>query len=97
MPSSVPFTEAETRLAEIFERATATREPVIITRPDAEDLALLPASDLRSLQETAHLFSTTANAKRLISALEWSAKGEGRPVDLESLEAFVNDRLERAA
>jgi antitoxin YefM len=37
---------------------TSTRETVIIRRSGPDDVALIPASDLRGLLETAHLLSS---------------------------------------
>ena len=46
----------------------ASREPVIIHRRGAEDVALVNAAELRSLTETAHLLRSPKNAQRLIRA-----------------------------
>jgi antitoxin YefM len=46
-----------------------SREPVILRRRYHEDLALMPAAELRSLMETAHLVRSPRNALRLLQAL----------------------------
>jgi antitoxin YefM len=48
-------------------------------------MALLPADELDSLQETAHLMRSPKNATRLLSALLRSRRGQTPPVELESL------------
>jgi len=48
---------------------THDREIVIIQRDGEEDVAMIAASDLSSLLETAYLLRSPANAKRLLSAL----------------------------
>ena len=43
---------------------------IIIRRRGAEDVALIAADELESLQETAHLLRSPKKARRLFSALE---------------------------
>jgi antitoxin YefM len=50
--------------------AAGRGETVIITRADGKDVALIPASELSGLAETAHLLRSPANAMRLVSAIE---------------------------
>ena len=64
------YTEARANLASLLDRAANDRETVIISRRGADDVALIAADELTSLQETAHLLRSPANAARLISALE---------------------------
>jgi antitoxin YefM len=47
----------------------STREAVIIRRRNADDVALIAADELESLQETAHLLRSPKNAQRLLAAL----------------------------
>jgi len=47
-----------------------TREPVIIHRRDADDVALVSADELESLMETVHLLRHPKNAMRLMKAIE---------------------------
>lgn len=70
------YTQARDNLAELWDKAEDDREPVIIQRRGHEDMALIPAAELRSLRETAHLLRSPANAERLLRALSRSrAKG----------------------
>ena len=48
-------------------------------------MALIPADELSSVQETAHLLSSPANAARLLSALVRSRKRTTPAVELETL------------
>jgi antitoxin YefM len=79
------YTQARAGLAELMDKATKDRETVIITRRGAEDVALIAADELRSLQETAYLLSSPANAERLLRALERSRRDEGRPQTVDEL------------
>ncbi len=62
-----------------------SREPAILERRGHDDMALLPADELASLTETAHLLSSPRNAARLLAALSRSRRGETIPTDLDAL------------
>lgn len=72
------YTDARRRLASLWAQVEDTREEVVLTRRGHEDMVLLPAEELRSLRETAHLLRSPRNAARLLSALERSRRDEGR-------------------
>jgi antitoxin YefM len=63
------YSYARDNLAQLWDEVEDSREEVIFTRRGHEDLALLPARELRSLQETAHLLRSPQNATRLLRAL----------------------------
>jgi antitoxin YefM len=69
MSKRISYSYARQNLAGILTEAADSREPVIISRRGHEDIALLPASELRSLEESAHLMRSPANARRLLAAL----------------------------
>ncbi len=69
MPTETTYTHARANLAALCNHVTASREPVIIRRRGAKDVALVDASELRGLTETAHLLRSPKNAQRLLSAL----------------------------
>jgi antitoxin YefM len=79
------YSDARARLAKIWNEVEESREPAILERRGHEDMALLPADELASLSETAHLLSSPRNAARLLAALSRSRRGETVSVDLESL------------
>lgn len=62
-------------LEEIWDRLEVSRTEIFIHRESHEDMAVLPAAELRSMRETLHLLSTPRNAARLYAALERS-RGE---------------------
>ena len=55
MTTVTTYTQARTALASLCDEVASTREPVIIRRRNAEDVALVSADELASLLETAHL------------------------------------------
>ena len=69
MAIETTYTQARASLAALCDAATDGREIVVIRRCGVEDVALLAASELRSLEETAHLLRSPKNAERLLRAL----------------------------
>lgn len=63
------YTKARASLAALCNRAENDREIILIQRRGREDMALIAASELTSLLETAHLLRSPANAERLLTAL----------------------------
>jgi len=87
MPIQTTYTDARARFAGLCDAATTNRETIIIQRRGAEDVALIAADELASLQETAHLLRSPENARRLLSALERALNREGQA---ESPQALKN-------
>ena len=79
------YSQARASLAELLERVTEDREVVVIQRRGHEDVALVSASELSSLLETAHLLRSPANARRLLNALQRARDGQGEVSSIESL------------
>jgi antitoxin YefM len=79
MPIETTYTHARAHFAALCDEAASAREPVIIHRRGAEDVALVSAAELRSLEETAHLLRSPRNAARLQKALSRARRGTTRP------------------
>ncbi|MBI4205386.1 MAG: type II toxin-antitoxin system Phd/YefM family antitoxin [Betaproteobacteria bacterium] len=73
--TATTYTRARDQLAALCDAVTGNREAIIIRRRGKEDVALIAASELRSLQETAHLAASPANARRLQRALRDAKAG----------------------
>ena len=85
MPTETTYTSARANLAALCDAVAATRDAVIIRRRRAEAVALVAASELSSLMETAHLLRSPKNAERLLRAIV-RAKGHTlRPRSIASL------------
>lgn len=69
MPIQTTYSNARNNLASLLERVADEQEIVIINRRGYEDVALVSASELSSLLETAHLLRSPKNAVRLLRAL----------------------------
>ncbi len=85
MPAKVSYSHARQNLAEIWNDVEDSREVAVIQRRGHEDMALIPASELSSLRETAYLLRSPANAARLLTALSRGRRGKNRAVDLNAL------------
>lgn len=85
MATSMTYSRARARLAELWDEVENSQAAVILQRRGHQDMALIPADELASLQETAHLLRSPKNAARLLSALARSSRHEKSPISLEQL------------
>lgn len=83
--TEVTYTEARANFAGIWDRLLADRDVVVVQRRGKEDIAMLPASELAGLMETAHLLRSPRNAERLLAALAAAREGSGASLTLEEL------------
>jgi antitoxin YefM len=93
MSLETSYTEARANLAELCDRAAEDRQTIIIRRRGHEDVALVSAAELSSLNEAAHLLRSPANRQRLLRALRRAGKRQGRAQTVEQLRREVG--LER--
>jgi antitoxin YefM len=89
MSIETSYTEARANLAKLCDRVVKDRETVIITRRGAANVALIAADELESIQETAHLLRSPANAARLLAALSRARAGEGATISVDELRRNV--------
>jgi len=85
MTIQTTYTQARDGLAKLLDQVTHNREIVMIQRRGEEEVAMIAASELESLLETAYLLRSPANAGRLLSALGRALKDEGDFQTVESL------------
>jgi antitoxin YefM len=90
MTIQTTYTQARGGLAKLLDQVTHNREVVVIQRRGEEDVAMIAASELEALLETAFLLRSPANAERLLSALGRALKNKNHPQSLESLRQQVN-------
>ena len=88
--TTATYSHLREHLAELWDEVESTQTPVILQRRGHEDLALLPASELAGLLETAHLLRSPKNAARLLAALTRSASRAVKPTTLEALRAELD-------
>lgn len=82
MTYQTTYSKARASLAALCNKAEQDREIVLIQRRGREDIALIAASELASLLETAHLLRSPANAERLLAAL---ARVQARAVEPQTV------------
>lgn len=85
MAVETTYSSLRERLASFLDQVVNDREVVIVRRRGAKDVALVPAEELASLMETAHLLRSPRNAKRLLKALRRAAQRKGKPGSVEKL------------
>lgn len=85
MPIQTTYTNARANLAKLLDEVTENHETVIITRRGSEDVAMVPAAELASLTETAHLLRSPKNAERLLEALARALEKTGQPQTVKKL------------
>ena len=85
MPAETTYTSARANLAKLCDKVISTREPVIIHRRGAADVALVAADELSSILETAHLLRSPRNAQRLLRAMNRARTRKLRPETVEKL------------
>jgi antitoxin YefM len=87
--ATITYSKARERFAEIWDELEENREEIILRRRGHEDMAMLPAHELRSLKESAHLLRSPRNATRLLKALVRSRTEGGTRFD--STEALATE------
>jgi len=65
----ISYSKARAQLAKLLDEVADNRETVVIRRRKGEAVAIIAASELSSLVETAHLLRSPRNAERLLVAL----------------------------
>ena len=83
MSTSTTYTNARQNLAKLCTQVAETREPLLIRRRGAEDVALVSAEELAGIMETAHLLRSPKNVQRLLTALTRAQTQEMKPTTVE--------------
>lgn len=79
------YQEFKENLDTIWMDVINKKQPAIISNVNTKDCALLPASDVSSMQESIYLLSSRNNADRLLRAIERT--------DTSSLPVFTIEQL----
>jgi antitoxin YefM len=89
MTIQTTYTQARDGLAKLLDQVTHDREIVVIQRRGEEEVAMIAASELESLLESAYILRSPANAERLLAALGRALKNETKPQTLDDLRQEV--------
>jgi antitoxin YefM len=73
---AITYTAARENLAATINRVCEDNAPVMITRNRDQSVVMLSLAEYESLEETAHLLRSPANAKRLFDSLDSIKRGK---------------------
>ncbi len=83
------YSETKQNFDSYWDRVIDQREPLYIRRQGFEDVVLIPAYELESLNETSYLLRSPKNARRLLEALQSSFEDQGKIQNMEDLKREV--------
>jgi len=85
MAAQTTYTYALANFASLCNQVAETGDVVLINRQNAEDVALIAASELSGLLETAHLLRSPRNANRLLTVLNRAFENTESPQNIDEL------------
>jgi len=75
---AISYSNARAQFAKIMDRVNDERDGIIITRQNGSSAVLMSLDDYESWQETIHLLSSPANARRLLDSIAAEKKGRAK-------------------
>ena len=83
---AISYTAARENLASTMDKVCSEHAPVVITRNRDQSVVMLSLEDYESLEETAYLLRSPANARRLLNAIHAleTGKGVARKINLNA-------------
>ena len=82
---SITYTAAREKLAATMDQVCEDRAPVVITRNRDQAVVMMSLEDYHSLEETAYLLRSPANARRLLASIKELEAGKGRARKLKEV------------
>lgn len=79
---TISYTEARQNLSATMMKTVEDRAPILITRQNGEACVLMSLEEFNSLEETAYLLRSPANARRLMDSIDSLKRGNGVERDL---------------
>jgi antitoxin YefM len=73
---AISYSNAREHLADTMDNVCDNHEPIIITRRNARSVVLMSLEDFNSIQETAYLLRSPANAKQLRASIKQAEEGK---------------------
>jgi len=80
---AISYTAARENLASTMQRVCDDRSPIIITRKRDQAVVMMALEEYESLEETAHLLASPANAERLMESIKELRAGKGKEHELD--------------
>jgi antitoxin YefM len=78
----ISYSQTRARLKDVLDKVVADRTPVIVSRQKAEAVVMVSLTDWNAIEETLHLLSTGANARRLHDSVQELDADRGTARDL---------------
>ena len=79
MLDAISYSEARKNLATLMDSVCDDSDIVVITRRKARPVVLMSLDEYNSIQETAYLLRSPANAERLLESIAELQKGKAAP------------------
>ena len=79
---AISYTAARANLAKTMEKVCNDHDPVIITREEYPPVVMLSLEDYQSMEETAYLLRSPANARHLLESIAELEAGKGTEQEL---------------
>ena len=73
---TVSYSRARLDLARLMDKVSDDRAPTIVTRPGKRSVIVMDLEEYRGMEETIHLMSSPANARRLLQSIQAADRGE---------------------
>lgn len=91
MSVETTYSSLRENLASYLDQVVDDREVVIVRRRGARDVAIIAADELASLEETAYLLRSPANARRLSQALAESKANDKKKAPTKSASVALGE------
>ena len=82
---AITYTAARESLASTMDRVCMDHDPVIITRNRDQAVVMISLEDYESLEETAYLLRSPANARRLLDSISDLKESSGITKSIDEL------------
>ena len=82
---AITYTAARESLASTMDRVCLDHDPVIITRNRDQAVVMISLEDYESLEETAYLLRSPANARRLLDSISELKESGGITKSIDEL------------
>lgn len=83
--NAITYSAARENLATTMDKVCENHDPVLITRKRDQAVVMMSLEDYESLEETAYLLRSPANAKRLAEGIAQLEAGKGKLKKLSDL------------
>ena len=80
---TISYSEARQNLSATMVQTVEDRAPILITRQNGAPCVLMSLEEYESLEETAYLLRSPANAKHLMNSIEELRAGKGIERELD--------------